>query len=156
MRWANFLFFLTLQREIPFGNARSVNSRETFTDIVKAEIKEFLRRIDENNEKTNTTLTEETSENNFNLTENANVDDRDHKSNDHYEIKFEDIQWKRSKFRGTDFILSFPFLPPFQSVNEVSLKKTASAPWYQHEFIPTEIGRLCAELLEGFPRTHTS
>ena len=126
MRWANFLFFLTLQREIPFGNARSVNSRETFTDIVKAEIKEFLRRIDENNVKTNTTLTEETSENNFNLTENANVDDKDHKSHDHYEIKFEDIQWKRSKFRGTDFILSFPFLPPFQSVNEVSLKYTVS------------------------------
>ena len=115
---------MTLQREIPFGNARSVNSRETFTDIVKAlaEIKESLRRNEENNEENNTSLTEETSENNFDLiTENANVD-----AHDHLEILFEDIQWKRSKFRGTDFIISFPFLPPFQSVNEVSLKYTVS------------------------------
>ena len=127
MRWTNFLFFVTLQREIPFGNARSVNSRETFTDILKAlaEIKEFLRRNDENNEENNT-LTEETSEKNFDLiTENDNVD-----TNDHFEIEFEDIQWKRSKFRGTDFILSFPFLPPFQSVNEVRFKYTVSVNQY--------------------------
>ena len=120
MRWTHFLFFVTLQREVPFGNARSVNSRETFTDIVKglAEIKELLRRNYEKNQENNTKLTEETSENNFDLiTENANVD-----ANDHFQIEFEDIQWKRSKFRGTDFILSFPFLPPFQSVNEVRLK----------------------------------
>ena len=126
MRWTDFLFFLTLQHEIPIGNARSVNLRETSTDIVKAlaEIKESLRRNDENNEENNTTLTEETSENNFDLiTENAHVDAQ-------LEIVFEDIQWKRSKFRGTDFILSFPFLPPFQSVNEVSLKYTLSVDHY--------------------------
>ena len=110
MHWTNFIFFMTLQREIPFGNARSVNFRETFTDIVKdlAEIKEFLRRNDENNEENNT-LSEKTSEKNSDsITENANVD-----AYDHFEIEFEDIQWKRSKFRGTDFILSFLFLPPF-------------------------------------------
>ena len=69
MRWTGFLFFVTLQREIPFGEGRET-SRETYTDIVNtlAEVHESWRKKDqiqeENNEtNTNSTITEEKSEN---------------------------------------------------------------------------------------------
>ena len=129
MRWTGFLFFVTLQREIPFGEAIpfeyvSVNSRETNTDIVNtlAEVHESWPRKDEiqdenNKTRTNSTITEEKSENKVPLEvtlkgKDAHVDDR-------CEIKLEDIQWKQSKFRGTDLILSIPFLPSPPPVNEV-------------------------------------
>ena len=136
MRWAGFLFFVTLQREIPFGEAIpfeyvSVNSRETNTDIVNtlAEVHESWPRKDEirdenNKTRTNFTITEENSENKVPLEvtlkgRDALVDDKHVRSHDRCEIKLEDIQWIQSKFRGTDLILSIPFLPSPPQVNEV-------------------------------------
>ena len=136
MRWTGFLFFVTLQREIPFGKARSVNSRETYADIVNAlsEIHESWRRKDEiqdanNKTRTNSDISERKSENKVPLEvtlkgTDAHVDDKHIRSHDRREIKLEDIQWKQSKFRGTDLILSIPFLPTLPPVNEVrNIKK---------------------------------
>ena len=131
MRWTGFLFFVTLQREIPFGKARSVNSRETYADIVNAlaEIHESWRRKDEIQDENNKTCTysaisEEKSENKVPLEvtlkgKDAHVDDKHVRSHDRCELKLEDIQWKQSKFRSTDLILSIPFLPSPPPVNEV-------------------------------------
>ena len=144
MRWTGFLFFVTLQREIPFGEGRET-SRETYTDIVNtlAEVHESWRKKDqiqeENNEtNTNSTITEEKSENKIPLEvtlkkrvrgivskhsrstrKDANVDDKHVRNHNRCEISLEDIQWKQSKFRGTDLILSIPFLPSPPPVKEV-------------------------------------
>ena len=131
MRWTGFLFFVTLQREIPFGKARSVNSRETYADIVNAlaEIHESWRRKDEIQDENNKTCTysaisEEKSENKVPLEvtlkgRDALVDDKHVRSHDRCEIKLEDIQWIQSKFRGTDLNLSISLMSSPLRVNEV-------------------------------------
>ena len=49
MRWTGFLFFVTLQREIPLLETHPLNSRETYTVLPPppplAEVHESWRRI---------------------------------------------------------------------------------------------------------------
>ena len=47
------------------------------------------------------------------------VDGKHVKRHDLCEIKLEDIQWKQSKFRGTDLNLSIPLMSSPLRVNEV-------------------------------------
>ena len=128
MRWANFLFFVTLQHRVPFGQA-AVSSRETFTDVsesvnnTRAEIqfyRNYLRRNDENKDQNNTTYTEDKLEQIAGLIKkNAIVDEEDVKSKNRSEINLEDIQWKQFIFGATDSILFIPYLEHIQLVNQV-------------------------------------